>query len=60
MTVALSVSLKGGTPYGAPVDIRARYTGGDGRKSNAAGEIVADGVPTAEATAIYVEERRDG
>ena len=60
MTVALSVSLKGGTPYGVPVDIRARYTGRDGRKSNAAGEIVADGVPTAEATAIYVEERRDG
>lgn len=60
MTVALSVSLKGGTPYGVPVDIRARYTGRDGRKSNAAGEIVADGVPTAEAAAIYVEERRDG
>jgi acyl-coenzyme A thioesterase PaaI-like protein len=60
MTVALSVSLKGGTPYGVPVEILGRYTGRDGRKSNASGEIVVDGIPTAEATALYVSERRDG
>jgi hypothetical protein len=59
MTVALSVSLKGATPIGRPVDVVARYTGGVGRKSFVAGEVFADGVVTAEATAIYVGERRD-
>lgn len=59
MTVALSVSLTGGTPLGLPVDIFARYTGGERRKSFASGEIVVDGVPTAEANAIYVQERSD-
>jgi acyl-coenzyme A thioesterase PaaI-like protein len=60
MTVALSVSLRGPTPIGRPVDVVARYTGGEGRKSFVAGEVVADGAVTAEATAIYVGERRDG
>ncbi len=59
MTVALSVSLRGGTPVGAPVDIVARYTGSEGRKSFASGEVVVDGVATVEATAIFVGERRD-
>ncbi len=59
MTVALSVSLQGGTPFGVPVDIFARYTGGERRKSFASGEIVVDGSRTAEASAIYVQERHD-
>jgi predicted thioesterase len=59
MTVALSVSLKGATPIGRPVDVVARYTGGEGRKSFVSGEVVADGAVTAEATAVYVGERRD-
>jgi hypothetical protein len=59
MTVALSVSLKGGTPFGVPVEILGRYTGSDGRKSFASGEVLVDGTPTAEASAIYVQERRD-
>lgn len=59
MTVALSVSLKGGTPFGVPVDIVARYTGSEGRKSFASGEVVVDGKVTVEATAIFVGERRD-
>jgi hypothetical protein len=59
MTVALSVSLKGGTPFGVPVEILGRYTGSDGRKSFASGEALVDGTPTAEASAIYVQERRD-
>jgi acyl-coenzyme A thioesterase PaaI-like protein len=59
MTVALSVSLKGGTPFGVPVEILGRYTGSDGRKSFASGELLVDGTPTAEASAIYVQERRD-
>ena len=59
MTVALSVSLRGATPIGVPIDIVARYTGSEGRKSYASGEVVVDGVPTVEATAIFVGERRD-
>jgi acyl-coenzyme A thioesterase PaaI-like protein len=58
MTVALSVSLRGGTPYGVPVDIVGRYTGSEGRKSFASGEVVVDGKVTVEATAIFVGERR--
>lgn len=59
MTVVLSVSLKGGTPFGVPVEIVGRYTGSEGRKSLASGEVLVDGVVSAEATAIYVQERRD-
>jgi acyl-coenzyme A thioesterase PaaI-like protein len=59
MTVALNVSLKGGTPFGVPVEIVARYTGSEGRKRYSSGEVLVDGVPTAEATAICVSERRD-
>jgi hypothetical protein len=59
MTVALTVSLRGGTPFGAPVDIVARYTGHEGRKSYSSGEVLVDGVVTAEATAVYVSEKRD-
>ena len=58
MTVAMSVSLKGATPYGVPVDIVGRYTGHEGRKSYASGEVVVDGMITVEATAIFVGERR--
>jgi hypothetical protein len=59
MTVSLTVALKGGTPFGVPVDIVARCTGFEGRKSFATGEVVVDGTVTAEASAIYVGERRD-
>jgi acyl-coenzyme A thioesterase PaaI-like protein len=58
MTVSLTTSLKGATPYGVPVDIHARFTGQEGRKSYTSGEIVVDGAITAEATAIFVSERR--
>jgi hypothetical protein len=58
MTVSLTTSLKGATPYGVPVDIYARFTGQDGRKSFTSGEVVVDGTITAEATAIFVSERR--
>jgi len=60
MTVALSVSLRGGTPFGVPVEIVGRFTGSEGRKGFASGEVIVDGTITAEATAIYVQERRDG
>jgi acyl-coenzyme A thioesterase PaaI-like protein len=58
MTVALSVSLRGGTPFGVPVDIVGRYTHSDGRKSFATGEVVVDGEVTVEASAIFVGEKR--
>jgi acyl-coenzyme A thioesterase PaaI-like protein len=60
MTVSLTTTLKGATPVGQPVTITGRYTGHEGRKSFAAGEVVVDGRVTAEATAIYVAERRHG
>jgi acyl-coenzyme A thioesterase PaaI-like protein len=58
MTVSLTTSLKGATPYGVPVDIFGRFTGQEGRKSFTSGEVVVDGQVTAEATAIFVSERR--
>jgi acyl-coenzyme A thioesterase PaaI-like protein len=58
MTVALEVSLKGAVPIGTPAEITARYTGGEGRKSYATGEIRVDGGVVAEARVIYVAERK--
>jgi hypothetical protein len=60
MTVALSISLTGATPIDVPVEIVGRCTGSERRKSFASGEVMVDGVVTAEATGIYVQERRDG
>jgi hypothetical protein len=60
MTVSMTVTLKGATPLYRPVSIAGRYTGRDGRKSYASGEVTVDGIPTAEASAIYVRERRPG
>ncbi len=57
MTVALDVSLKGAVPIGASADIAARYTGGEGRKSYATGEVAVDGAVVATASVIYVAER---
>jgi hypothetical protein len=57
MTVALDVSLKGAVPIGASADIAARYTGGEGRKSYATGEVTVDGAVVATASVIYVAER---
>jgi acyl-coenzyme A thioesterase PaaI-like protein len=58
MTVALDVSLRGAVPIGASADIAARYTGGEGRKSYATGEVTVDGAVVASASVIYVAERR--
>jgi acyl-coenzyme A thioesterase PaaI-like protein len=58
MTVALEVSLRGGVPVGEPVDMKARYTGGEGRKAYATGEIVVAGAPVVTCRVIYVSERR--
>ncbi len=58
MTVALEVSLRGAVPVGEPVDLAARYVGGEGRKAFAEGEIVAGGRVAVTARAVYVAERR--
>ena len=58
MTVALDVSLRGAVPIGTSADIAARYTGGEGRKSYATGEVTVDGAVVATASVIYVAERR--
>lgn len=57
MTVALDVSLKGAVPLGQAVELRARYTSGEGRKAYATGEIVSEGTLMASAQALYIAER---
>lgn len=59
MTVAFTVSLSGAVPIDEPVDISAHFTGREGRKAFAAGEARVGDRVAAEATAIYVAERRD-
>ncbi|GAB3687353.1 PaaI family thioesterase [Saccharopolyspora tripterygii] len=54
MTVSLTVDYRRGTPHGVPLTINARFTGKEGRKVFATGEIVADGETTAQASAILV------
>ena len=58
MTVALQVNLRGGTPFGRPVQIHTRVTRIDGRKTHVAGEVVADGEVTADATALCIQARQ--
>jgi hypothetical protein len=57
MTVALNVSLRGAVPLGVPVDIAARYTGGEGRKSFGAAGMSVDGTVLASAEVLWVAER---
>jgi acyl-coenzyme A thioesterase PaaI-like protein len=59
MTVALNVSLSGGTPFGVPVEIVGRYVRSDGRKRYASGDVIVHGDITAHADLIAVSERRD-
>ena len=60
LTVSLTVSFRGATPIGVPVELIGRYDRHEGRKSFASGEVLVDGVVTVEAEALYVGERRDG
>jgi acyl-coenzyme A thioesterase PaaI-like protein len=63
MTVALNVSLRGAAPLGVPVEIAARYTGGEGRKSFGTAEMTVggsiDGTVVAEAEVLWVAERAE-
>jgi acyl-coenzyme A thioesterase PaaI-like protein len=52
-TAQLTVRYLRPTPYGVPLTIRARTEEVDGRRVLASGEIVADGLVTAEATGMF-------
>jgi acyl-coenzyme A thioesterase PaaI-like protein len=57
MTVSLTVDYHHATPYGVPLDIRARRVDQVGRKVFASAEILTDGQVTASATATLVTVR---
>jgi acyl-coenzyme A thioesterase PaaI-like protein len=59
MTAALNVSLRGAVPLGVPVDIAARYTRTEGRKTFGTAEMTVDGRVVAEAEVLWVAERAD-
>jgi acyl-coenzyme A thioesterase PaaI-like protein len=54
MTAELTVRYRKATPYGVPLTISARTDSVDGRRIYASGEIVANGVVTAEATGLFM------
>jgi acyl-coenzyme A thioesterase PaaI-like protein len=53
-TAELTVRYRRPTPYDVPLTIRARTDSVDGRRVTASGEIVADGVVTAEAQGLFL------
>lgn len=55
MTAELTVRYRRPTPYGVPLTVRARTDAVDGRRVRASGEILADGVVTAEATGLFLQ-----
>jgi acyl-coenzyme A thioesterase PaaI-like protein len=57
MTVQLDVSLRGAVPLGVPALIRGRFTGQEGRKAYATGEVTVEGAVVASAQVIYVAEK---
>ncbi|MYW01833.1 PaaI family thioesterase [Streptomyces sp. SID3343] len=58
LTAGLDIRYRKATPYGVPLELTGRWTGREGRKSFATGEIRANGEVTAEATAVFIAERR--
>ena len=53
-TAELTVRYRRPTPYDVPLTVRARTDKVDGRRVHASGEIVADGVVTAEASGLFL------
>jgi acyl-coenzyme A thioesterase PaaI-like protein len=53
-TAELTVRYRRPTPYAVPLTVRARTDSVDGRRVRASGEIVADGVVTAEASGLFL------
>jgi acyl-coenzyme A thioesterase PaaI-like protein len=58
LTAGLDIRYRRATPYDVPLELTGRWTGREGRKSFATGEIRAGGEVTAEATAVFIAERR--
>jgi acyl-coenzyme A thioesterase PaaI-like protein len=56
-TAGLEIRYRRATPYDVPLELSARWTHRDGRKSYATGEIRAHGEITAEAKAVFVAPR---
>jgi acyl-coenzyme A thioesterase PaaI-like protein len=54
MTAELTIRYRRATPVGVPLTLRARTDSSDGRRIYASGEIVADGVVTAEAKGLFI------
>jgi acyl-coenzyme A thioesterase PaaI-like protein len=54
MTAELTVRYRKATPFGVPLTLRARTDAADGRRMYASGEILADGVVTAEAKGLFI------
>jgi acyl-coenzyme A thioesterase PaaI-like protein len=54
MTAELTIRYRKATPYGVPLTIQARTDSAEGRKIYASGEIMANGVVTAEATGVFI------
>ncbi len=53
-TAELTVRYRRPTPYGVPLSVRARTDSVEGRRVRSSGEIVADGVVTAEAEGLFL------
>jgi acyl-coenzyme A thioesterase PaaI-like protein len=58
MTVALEVRFRAGAPLDTPLRVTARCDRVDGRKRFSSGELWDGATLVAEATAVYVIERR--
>jgi acyl-coenzyme A thioesterase PaaI-like protein len=54
MTAELTVRYRRPTPYGVPLEVRARSDRVDGRRVEASGEVVADGIVTASAKGLFL------
>ncbi len=57
MTAAIEVSYRAGAPIGVELEVRARITEIDGRKTRATAELHAGDVLVARATALFVASR---
>jgi acyl-coenzyme A thioesterase PaaI-like protein len=54
MTAELTIRYRRPTPIGVPLELRARTESVEGRKVHTTGEIIADGVVTAEARGLFI------
>jgi acyl-CoA thioesterase FadM len=55
MTAELTVRYRRATPLGVPLTVRARMDSAEGRRMHASGEILANGVVTAEAKGLFIK-----